>query len=160
METAQPSPEQVMLIECNIDDMTGEALGFAMESLLHAGALDVWFTPIQMKKNRPAVLLSVLCAPQNGLALRQLLLQETTTLGVRWQLFYRQTAGRSTDMVQTPWGPVHRKLKILIGQVISVKPEYDDCARLARQHRISLQEIVEAAQRAPATSSSDKPGSL
>jgi len=155
MGEAEAEDDQVLLLECNLDDTTGEALGFAMERLLAEGALDVWFTPIQMKKNRPGVLLSVLCTPENGPLLRQTILQETTTLGVRWQVFHRQIADRRTDTVQTPWGPVRRKLKILQGRVISIKPEYDDCARLARAHDIPLQEVVEAARRAPAKTSVD-----
>ncbi|NLG49869.1 MAG: LarC family nickel insertion protein [Chloroflexi bacterium] len=155
MTTAEAEGDQVLLLECNLDDTTGEALGYAMERLLAEGALDVWFTPIQMKKNRPGVLLSVLCAPEHGPRLRQLILQETTTLGVRWQLFHRQIADRCIDTVQTPWGPVRRKLKILQGRVISIKPEYDDCARLAREHDLPLQEVIETARRAPTGPSPD-----
>ncbi len=155
MGEVEPAAEQVLLLECNLDDTTGEALGYAMEQLLATGALDVWFTPIQMKKNRPGVILSVLCRPTDGPLLRQLMLQETTTLGVRWQTLHRQIAERRTDTVQTVWGTVRRKLKILQGRVVSVKPEYDDCARLAREHHVPLQDIVQAAQRAPVTDSTD-----
>jgi len=141
--------EQVALLECNLDDMTGEALAYALERLLDAGALDAWFTPIVMKKGRPAVLLSVLCRPDDAPALRRAMLQETTTLGVRWRLMEREVAERSTDRVDTPWGPVRRKLKRLAGQVISVKPEYEDCARLAREHGVPLQDIIDHARRRP-----------
>jgi len=141
--------EQVALLECNLDDMTGEALAYALERLLDAGALDAWFTPIVMKKGRPAVLLSVLCRPDDAPALRRAMLQETTTLGVRWRLMEREVAERSTDCVDTPWGPVRRKLKRLAGQVISVKPEYEDCARLAREHGVPLQDIIDHARRRP-----------
>lgn len=138
--------DEVLLLECNLDDMTGEALGFAIEEILAAGALDAWFTPIYMKKNRPGVLLSVLCRPDDGSRLRALLLRETTTLGVRWTPWRREIAERKTDRVQTQWGVVRRKLKILAGRVVSVKPEYEDCARLARQHKVPLERVVEAAR--------------
>ncbi len=139
--------DEVILIECNLDDMTGEALGYALERLLDAGALDAWFTPIYMKKNRPAVTLSVLCRPQDGPALRRLMLAETTTLGVRWRPIEREIAERRADEAPTPWGAVRRKLKVLAGRVVGVKPEYDDCARLAREHNIPLQQVIEEARK-------------
>jgi pyridinium-3,5-bisthiocarboxylic acid mononucleotide nickel chelatase len=137
--------DEVMLLECNLDDMTPEALGYALERVLAAGALDAWFTPIYMKKNRPATLLAVLCRPEDGAALRGLLLRETTTLGVRYQTLQREVAERRSDAVQTPWGRVRRKLKLLGGRIVSVKPEYDDCARLAREQGVPLQEVMRAA---------------
>jgi pyridinium-3,5-bisthiocarboxylic acid mononucleotide nickel chelatase len=140
--------DETQLLECNLDDMTAEALAYAMDRLLSAGALDVWFTPIYMKKNRPATMLSVLCRPADGPALRWLLLRETTTLGVRWRSLAREIADRRVDEVMTPWGAVRRKLKLLNGQVVSAKPEYDDCARLAREHGLSLEQVVEAARQA------------
>jgi len=140
--------DEVLLLECNLDDMTGEALGFALERILAAGALDAWFTPVYMKKNRPGVLLSVLCRPEDGERLRSLLLHQTTTLGVRWSSSRRQIAERRIDQVRTPWGLVRRKLKLLDGQVVSIKPEYEDCAKLAREHGVPLQSVVEAAREA------------
>lgn len=147
----EASRDQVALLECNLDDMTGEALAYALDRLLEAGALDAWFTPIIMKKGRPAVVLSVLCRPDDAPALRQVMLRETTTLGVRWRLMEREIAERSTDCVDTPWGPVRRKLKRLAGRVVSVKPEFDDCARLAREHSVPLQVIIDAARDVPVT---------
>jgi len=138
--------DEVLLLECNLDDMTGEALGFAMQQILAAGALDAWFVPIYMKKNRPGVLLSVLCRPDDGAGLRALILRETTTLGVRWSWHRRQIAERKIDQVSTRWGVVRRKLKILDGRVVSVKPEYEDCARLARERGVPLEIVVEAAR--------------
>ena len=153
MDPSESCHDEVLLLECNLDDMTGEALGFALERVLAAGALDAWFTPIYMKKNRPATLLSVLCRPQDGPQLRELLLRETTTLGVRWQPMRRRIAQRQTDQVRISWGLVRRKLKVLDGRVVSVKPEYDDCARLAREHRVPLEQVLEAARSAKATGS-------
>ena len=146
LDELDASYDRVVLLECNLDDITGEELGFVLERVMAQGALDVWFTPIYMKKTRPATMLSVLCRPEDGAVLRQLLLQETTTLGVRWQPWQREIAQRETDQVQTPWGLVRRKLKRLSGRLISIKPEYDDCARLAREHGVPLHKIIEAAR--------------
>ena len=138
--------DAVVLLECNLDDTTGEALGYAMERLLLAGALDVWFTPIQMKKNRPASKLSVLALPGSADGLAQLLLRETTTLGVRQTLVNRIKAGRESMPVETEWGTVTVKVKRMHGQPISVSPEYEECATLARQSGMPLQEIYALAQ--------------
>jgi len=137
--------DTVALVECNLDDMTGEALGFALERLLAAGALEAWFTPVYMKKNRPGVVLTVLCRPAERPLFCDLLLRETTTLGVRWQIIQRRIAERRMDQVVTPWGAVRRKLKIVAGEVVSIKPEYEDCARLAREHHLPLETVIEAA---------------
>lgn len=140
--------QEVVLLECNLDDMTGEALGYVLEQLLAAGALDAWFTPIYMKKNRPGVILSALCMPDEARALRGLLLRETQTLGVRWRTLYREVAERRMVIVSTAWGEVHCKLKLLDGRVVDAKPEYEDCAALARQHDRPLREIILAARQA------------
>ena len=140
--------QEIILLECNIDDMTGEALGYALEQLLAAGALDAWFVPIYMKKNRPAVTLAVLCTPESGPALRSLLLRETRTLGVRWRTMQREAADRQAATVETPWGAVGCKLKILDGVVVDAKPEYEDCAALARQHGLPLEVVTSAARQA------------
>jgi len=146
---AAPSPEsdEVALLACNLDDATGETLGYTMDRLLAAGALDVWFTPIQMKKNRPATQLSVLCQPQDAGALAALLLRETPTLGVRQQLLSRSKAGREVRQVETPWGAVRVKVKILAGQAVAASPEYDDCARLAGGAGVPLQQVMAVARR-------------
>jgi uncharacterized protein (DUF111 family) len=140
--------DPVIELACNLDDATGEALGYVMERLLAAGALDVWFTPIQMKKNRPATLLSVLSRPEDADDLAALLLQETPTLGVRRQVLFRTKADRQVRSVQTPWGSVRVKVKVLDGQAMAVSPEYDDCARMAAQAGIPLAEVMEAARHA------------
>lgn len=148
MNQRNDNEDQVVLLECNLDDMTGEELGYTLDLFLERGALDAWFVPIYMKKNRPAVLLSVLCRPEEASALCQLLLTETSTLGVRWRPMNRQVADRETRTVETPWGMVRCKFKLLDGHIISSKPEHDDCARLAREHGVSLREIELAAQKA------------
>jgi hypothetical protein len=139
--------DQVALLACNLDNATGETLGYTMDRLLAAGALDVWFTPIQMKKNRPATQLSVLCRPQDTGALAALLLHETPTLGVRQQILSRSKAAREVRPVETPWGTVRVKVKFLAGQAVAVSPEYDDCARLAIQAGVPLQQVMAAARR-------------
>ena len=138
--------DEVVLLQCNLDDMTGEALGFVLERVLAEGALDAWFVPIQMKKSRPGTTLSVLCRRKDAAALRKLLLRETTTLGVRWQVMQREIVQRQTVQVQTPWGSVRCKLKILEGSVKGAKPEFDDCARLAREHGLPVNDVIEAAR--------------
>lgn len=138
--------ETTVLVECNIDDSTGEELGFAMERLFAAGALDVWFAPIQMKKNRPAVLLSVLARPSDSTALAAAVLRETSTLGVRISPpLSRLACDRETREAPTPWGPVRVKVKLLNGEALSVAPEYEDCARIAREHGIPLRQVMDAA---------------
>jgi uncharacterized protein (DUF111 family) len=114
--------QQVTLLECNLDDMTGEALGYALEQLLSAGALDAWFTPIYMKKTRPGVILSILCLPDEAQAFCGLLLRETQTLGVRWHVLHRQVAERRMATVSTAGGDVRCKLKVLDGRVVDAKP--------------------------------------
>jgi pyridinium-3,5-bisthiocarboxylic acid mononucleotide nickel chelatase len=140
--------DAVACLECNIDDMTGEELGYALQLLLDAGALDVWFTPIVMKKNRPAVTLSVLCRPDDVARFDALLLRETTTLGVRRRWLERSIAERKTVQVSTPLGTVTCKLKLLDGEVVSAKPEYDECVAMAQANGISLRSVMEIARRA------------
>lgn len=139
--------ETTVLIECNIDDSTGEELGFSMERLLAAGALDVWFAPIQMKKNRPAVQLGVLARPSDATALAAAVLRETSTLGVRISPpLSRLVCDRDVREAATPWGAVRIKVKILNGIEISIAPEYEDCARIARDKGIPLHQVMDAAR--------------
>ena len=145
----EPTPtDAVIELQCNLDDMTGEELGFALERLLLEGALDVWFAPIQMKKDRPAVMLSVLARLEDADRLRGAMLEHTSTLGVRWRELRREVAQRQFVEVQTSWGKVRCKVKMLGGRVLGVKPEFDDCARLARQHGIPLRLVTESARQA------------
>jgi uncharacterized protein (TIGR00299 family) protein len=140
--------DSVVELSCNVDDSTGEVLGYTMERLLAEGALDVWFAPIQMKKNRPATLVSVLAMPADAEQLAGLLLRETSTLGVRQHAVSRSKAERKMRTVETPWGPVRIKVKILEGKPEAISPEYDDCARLAEEANVPLARIMEAAQAA------------
>jgi uncharacterized protein (TIGR00299 family) protein len=131
----------MLLVETNIDDMPGEAFGYVQERLLAAGAADVWFTSIQMKKNRPAVLLSVLCRPDLEPAIVSLLLSETTTLGMRVQEVRRHEAEREIVRFNSSLGPVAVKVKRLPGQPPRFAPEYDDCRALAMAHGLPLAEV-------------------
>lgn len=141
--SAPGDPDVVAELTCNLDDMSGEGLAFVMERLFAAGALDVWFTPIYMKKNRPAVGLSLLCHPAKADALTQLLLTHTTTLGVRQELLPRRIARRRAVIVETPWGPARAKAKLLDDAVVGISPEFEDCARLARGAGIPLAQVYE-----------------
>jgi len=145
----QPSGLQtdtVTEIQTNLDDASAEELGYAMERLLEAGALDVAFSPLQMKKNRPGVLVRVLARPEDADRLAALVLEHTSALGVRLQAMQRLIARRSERRVRTPWGEVRVKIKHL-GEREFVSPEYEDCARLAREANIPLRMVYDAALR-------------
>jgi hypothetical protein len=131
--------ENVIELRCNLDDMTPEAVGFAMEELLAAGALDVFTTPVGMKKNRPGILLTCLCHEQERQEMIRLLFLHTTTLGVRETVCSRYTLERTTETVPTPHGEVRVK-RVSGWGVRRGKPEYEDVARIAREQGISLAE--------------------
>lgn len=147
LEAAPLLRDSVVQVETNLDDLSPELLGFAMERLLEAGALDVSFQPLQMKKNRPGVLLRVLGRPEDGERLAALVLRHTSALGVRVQQVERRIARRSERTVATPWGAVRVKEKWL-GEERFVAPEFEDCAALARAADVPLQRVYEAALRA------------
>ena len=138
-DTQQPG-EEILELRCNLDDMTGEALGFAQERLLEAGALDVFTTAIGMKKCRPGILLTVLCRESDREKLVQCLFRHTTTLGIRETLCQRHTLARYVEHVETPWGQVRKKVSTGQG-IYREKYEYEDLARLAKEHGVSLQEV-------------------
>ena len=132
--------ETILSLACNLDDMTGEAVGFAMEALLAAGALDVFTAPIGMKKSRPGVLLTCLCREEDREKFVDLLFRHTTTLGVRIARLERETLRRETRTVETPDGPVRLKTSYGHG-VRRAKPEYEDLAEIARKTGKGLNEI-------------------
>jgi hypothetical protein len=131
----------MLLIETNIDDMSPELFGYAQERLFEAGAADVWLTAVQMKKNRPGVLMSVLCAREREDAIVRTLLRETSTLGVRVREVARHEAEREIVEFESSLGPAQVKVKRLSGQPPTVSPEYEVCAGLARRHDLPLQEV-------------------
>ena len=138
-DTAADSGD-VFELACNLDDMTGEDIAFAMERLLDAGALDVYTVPVGMKKSRPGVMLCVLCREEQREEMARLLLRHTTTLGVRESRHRRYTLSRAEETVDTPWGPVARKLSQGWG-VRRQKPEYEDLARIAREQELPLDQV-------------------
>lgn len=135
-------------IETNIDDMNPELYAAATEKLFDAGALDVWTTPIGMKKGRPGVLLCALARAADEERVANAILRETTTLGVRVHAVHRHEADREQHTVQTGYGPVRIKLKWVDGELHGAKPEYADCQRLAAEHGVAVRRVQEAAQAA------------
>jgi uncharacterized protein (TIGR00299 family) protein len=140
--------DEVVVLASNIDNMTGEALGWLMERLLSAGALDVTYAPIQMKKNRPGAQLTVLASPDAAERLAEVILRESATLGVRMSRTERRTAGRREETIETPLGEVRVKLKSLGGHVVAATPEYEDCRVLAERHGLPLEAVVDRVSRA------------
>jgi uncharacterized protein (TIGR00299 family) protein len=141
-----PESDWVGVLACNIDNMTGEHLGDLLERLLQAGALDASYQPLQMKKNRPGVLLTVICTLEQTETLAQFILAETSTLGVRIQQMQRRKAQRSQEQIITPLGPLLVKVKRLGSRVISASPEYEECRRLARAQQVPLEEVYDLAR--------------
>ena len=135
--------DRIVELSCNLDDMTGEDMGFATEQLLSAGAVDVFTTPIYMKKNRPAWMLTVLCREEQQEEMVQLLFRHTTTLGIRETPHRRYILSRRAEEVNTVYGSVTCKLSQGYG-VDRCKPEYEDLARLAREHGVSIAQVREA----------------
>lgn len=133
-------------IETNIDDMNPQVYGPVMQSLFQAGALDVFFTPIFMKKNRPGTKLSVICRKSDEQPLCDILLRETTTLGVRVKSIWRHEAERVMQDIQTHYGSIPVKLKIIQGKVIQAVPEFDVCLRLADEHNLPVLQIIKEAE--------------
>jgi uncharacterized protein (TIGR00299 family) protein len=151
-ETADAASEvetdQVCALETNLDDSSGELIGYAITRLWDAGALDVYTTAIQMKKNRPGVILTVLCRPEDVERMEAILFRETTTLGVRRWKMDRHVLRREARSVETPWGPVEGKIGWLAPDAARFAPEFESCRRIAAEHDVPLREVYEAAQRA------------
>ncbi len=144
---AQPG-QQVWVLETNLDDISGELIGYCTTRLWEAGALDVHATAIQMKKNRPGVKLCVLCRASDIDALEAILFEETTTLGVRRWPVSRSVLVRRPHRVQTEWGPIEGKLGELQSGSVRFAPEFESCRRAATEHGVPLRVVYEAAQKA------------
>jgi hypothetical protein len=140
--------ELLVMLACNIDDMNPQWYGNLFELLLARGALDVTCTPVLMKKGRPGHVLNVLCREADAASLTDLVLLETTTLGVRRHGVSRRAARRAFATVDTPYGGVPVKLRVACGRVTQAVPEYEDCRRLARESGVSLGAVTMAAQAA------------
>jgi len=135
------SGDRVTVIECEIDDMNPQIFGVAMERLYAAGALEVFYVPVQMKKNRPGTLLTVVAAPERREALSDIIFGETTTIGLRHYEVDRECLDREIISVETPLGAVRFKLASRHGRIVNAVPEFEDCARLAREHSVAVKEV-------------------
>ena len=140
---ADPQTDSPVLLETNIDDMTPEIYGYLIDRLLEAGARDAFLTPVIMKKGRPGIQLTVLTDPNKETELTQLIFSETTTLGIRRLPVQRHTLERRTDTVQTPYGPIRVKIADIGGKQ-RITPEYDDCARIAREKQVPILDVYKA----------------
>jgi hypothetical protein len=139
------SDAPITVIETNVDDMSPQIYGYFVDRALAAGALDVFSTAVQMKKNRPGQLITILCEPTNVSRLTDLLFSETTTIGVRLYEARRRTLAREFLSVDTGHGPVRMKISRLNGSVLNATPEYDDCQRIAAEKGIPLKDVLAAA---------------
>jgi uncharacterized protein (TIGR00299 family) protein len=148
---AQPEPfagiseEMITVLEANIDDLNPQVFGYLMDRLLEEGALDVFGMPVQMKKNRPGMLLTVLCQAEDASKFTHLIFTETTTLGVRQREEKRQALARKWIMVATRWGDVRLKVASMDGVVTNCAPEYEDCRRIAVERHVPLKNVMQEA---------------
>ena len=150
--TAISGEEKVTVIETNIDDMNPQFYDYVMEKLLAMGVLDVFMTPILMKKNRPATLLTIISPSEKLPSITSFLLRETTTLGLRWREEERSRTDREILSFQTRYGKIQFKLARWEGKIVNLSPEYDDCKRLALRKKVPLKKIFEEARREAMTS--------
>jgi pyridinium-3,5-bisthiocarboxylic acid mononucleotide nickel chelatase len=142
------SSHSVVVIETEIDDMNPQIFGLVIDQLMAAGALDVFYTPIQMKKNRPGTLLSIIAHPDARERLTSIVFRETTTIGVRYTEMRRECLERESLMVETPFGPVTMKIARRNGEVLNASPEFEDCARVAGESGRPVKEVHAAAMKA------------
>jgi uncharacterized protein (TIGR00299 family) protein len=158
--TDAPVADRVVVIECEIDDMNPQLYGSTMERLYAAGAVEVFFVPVQMKKNRPGTLLTVVARPDLRAALADVIFQETTTIGLRHYEVARECLEREIIAVETTLGPVRFKLARRNGRVINAVPEFEDCAALARAHNVSVKDVQALAIQAYGTRATAPPTAL
>jgi pyridinium-3,5-bisthiocarboxylic acid mononucleotide nickel chelatase len=139
------SRETIAILEANLDDLNPQVFGYVMDRLLQEGALDAYGVPVQMKKSRPGILLTVLARPEEADKLMQIMFSETTTLGVRQREEKRRALSRNWVDVQTRWGDVRMKIASMNGTVTNYAPEYEDCRRLAAEHHVPLRRVMQEA---------------
>ena len=148
-ETAStPGLERIVVLECEIDDMNPQLFGPLMDALYAAGALEVFYAAVQMKKNRPGTLVTVIAPPDRREALAGKLFAETTTIGVRYQELLRERLEREIRILDTPVGPIRFKVATRDGRVLNVAPEFDDCAKAAAERGMSIKDVHAIAQKA------------
>jgi pyridinium-3,5-bisthiocarboxylic acid mononucleotide nickel chelatase len=136
---------ELMVLQCNIDNLNPELYPYLLEQIFAAGALDAWLMPIIMKKGRPGVLVSVLASPEGTPVIRETLFRETSTLGIRTTAAQRDRLERRWEWVETIYGPIRVKVGLLGEEVVNRAPEYEDCAAAARQHGVALKRVYAAA---------------
>jgi uncharacterized protein (TIGR00299 family) protein len=134
--------EDILILEANLDDMSPQIYGYFADRALEAGALDVFSIPVQMKKNRPGQLITVLCKPADREKFSDLLFRETTTLGVRQSSVQRRTLQRETIAVKTSFGSIRMKIARLNGHILNVAPEYEDCQKVAAERGVPLKQVL------------------
>src|SRR5262245_46079817 len=140
-EAAAARGERVTVIECEIDDMNPQIFGVVMDRLYAAGALEVFYVPVQMKKNRPGTLLTVISSPEKRSQMADVIFRETTTIGLRHDEVDRECLAREVVSVETPLGAVRFKIARRDGRVVNATPEFEDCAKLAAAHNVSVKEV-------------------
>ena len=145
---ASASSHTIVVIEAEIDDMNPQIFGVVMDTLLAEGALDVFYTPVQMKKNRPGTLLSIIAPPTAREKLTTIVFRETTTIGVRYREMTRECLERDNRTVSTPFGDVRFKIARRDGEIMNASPEFDDCVNLAKRHGRPIKDIQAAAIKA------------
>jgi uncharacterized protein (DUF111 family) len=133
--------DTVTRIETNLDDLSPQIVGAVMQKLFAAGALDVWFTPIQMKKNRPGVMLSALCPEEAATALADVIFSETSAFGLRIEKVQRLKLGRRFETVKTPFGEVTVKLGLKGDRVVQIAPEFESCRAVAEKAGVPLRDV-------------------
>ena len=137
--------ERIVVLECEIDDMNPQIFGVLMDGLYAAGALEVFYQPVQMKKNRPGTLVTVIAPPEKRPALAAIIFRETTTIGVRYQEMQRERLDRELVSIQTPYGAVRFKVARRGGHVVNASPEFDDCVTLAAERGMPVKDVQAAA---------------
>jgi uncharacterized protein (DUF111 family) len=135
------SSERVTVIECEIDDMNPQLFGVVMDRLYAAGALEVFYVPVQMKKNRPGTLLTAIVLPERRSAIAEVIFRETTTIGLRHYDVERECLAREIVAVETRLGSIRFKISSREGHIMNAVPEFDDCAKLAAAHNLSVKEV-------------------
>jgi uncharacterized protein (DUF111 family) len=146
--SSDTSRETISVLEANLDDLNPQIVAYASQRLLAEGALDVFSVPVQMKKSRPGVLLTVLAKPDDADRFVKLIFAETTTLGVRRRDEQRETLSRRWETIETRGGPVRIKIASRNGSVSNHAPEYEDCRALAEKNHVPLKQVLEEASRA------------
>ena len=139
---------RVVTLECEIDDMNPQIFGVLMDRLYAAGALDVFYSSVQMKKNRPGTLMTIVARPEDREKLTDLVFRESTTIGIRYQELARECLDREMVTVKTPVGPVRFKVARRGGQILNAQPEFDDLAKLSAERGIPIKDVQALAQKA------------